>query len=217
MKQEYFDIYNENMVLIGTEPRSKVHKEGYWHKTFQCWFICDEGEKRYILFQKRHADKDTYPNLLDITAAGHLSAGETVVDGIRELKEELGLDIKFEELISIGVIQEKKVEENFIDAEFGNVFLYNCKIPIEEFILQAEEVVGMFKINLEDVIDLFENRKKYIDADGYEINRLENRQHMKLRLSKADFVPHDRNYYKKVFEAAREKKEIKNNFKPAFI
>ncbi|WNQ12825.1 NUDIX domain-containing protein [Paenibacillus aurantius] len=54
----------------------------------------EQGEP-CLLLQRRHPGKDTYPGLFDITAAGHLEAGENVSDGIRELKEELGTDLFF--------------------------------------------------------------------------------------------------------------------------
>jgi isopentenyldiphosphate isomerase len=202
MKQEYFDIYNENMEHIGTELRSVVHKKGYWHKSFQCWFVCKEGSEEYILFQKRHADKDTYPNLLDITAAGHLSAGETVQDASRELQEELGIAVDFKELQPLGIFREEKVEINFIDRELGNVFLYCCEMPMEDFTLQADEVVGMFKAKLKETIMLFHKKQDSIIIEGYEINASGSKKKVNLKVSLKDFVPHDLNYYNKVLEAA---------------
>jgi isopentenyldiphosphate isomerase len=202
MKQEYFDIYNENMEHVGTQLRSVVHKKGYWHKSFQCWFVCKEGSEEYILFQKRHADKDTYPNLLDITAAGHLSAGETVQDASRELQEELGIAVDFKELQPLGIFKEEKVEINFIDREFGNVFLYCCEMPMEDFTLQADEVVGMFKAKLKETIMLFHKKQDSIIMEGYEINASGSKKKVNLKVSLNDFVPHDLNYYNKVLEAA---------------
>lgn len=49
--------------------------------------------------QRRCATKDSNPNMLDISSAGHLSAGDDSLDGaIREVKEELNLDVNKEEL-----------------------------------------------------------------------------------------------------------------------
>jgi isopentenyldiphosphate isomerase len=202
MKQEYFDIYNKNMEYIGTELRSEVHKKGYWHKSFQCWFVCEEGSDGYILFQKRHADKDTYPSLLDITAAGHLSAGETVEDAARELEEELGVAVDFKELIPVGVFREEKVEDSFTDREFANVFLYYCPISIDDFKLQEDEVVGMFKAKLKDAKKLFDKKLDYITLEGYTIDTLTGKQQAKLQVSLRDFVPHEVKYYSDILHAA---------------
>jgi isopentenyldiphosphate isomerase len=201
MTIEYFDIYNENMEFIGTKPRSEVHKKGYWHKSFQCWFVFKEADKQYILFQRRHAAKDTYPNLLDISSAGHLSAGERLEDGVRELEEELGVKVLYSDLIPLGVIVEQKREDYFIDNEFANVFLYNCKIPMEKFKLQAEEVTGMFKLELEKVIALFEGEVKAVRAEGYEINEAGENRTRDILVSIKDFVPHGHSYYKKILNS----------------
>jgi len=203
MNLECFDIYNENMEHIGTELRTVVHKTGLWHKSFQCWFIFEENGKYYMLFQKRHTDKDTYPNLLDITSAGHLSAGEKVEDGVRELKEELGIKIKFEELIPLGVIIEKKSEESFEDNEFANIFLYICNTPMEEFRLQAEEVTGMFKADIDDVINLFSDKVRNIKIEGYDVNEKGIKIFSKIIASKNDFVPHGEEYYLKILSEAK--------------
>jgi isopentenyldiphosphate isomerase len=201
---EYFDIYNENMEYIGTKLRSEVHEKGYWHKSFQCWFVFREDNKDYILFQRRHAKKDIYPNLLDTSSAGHLSAGENLADGVRELEEELGLKVRYEELKPLGIIVEQKEEDYFIDNEFANVFLYNCQIPMEEFKLQVEEVTGMFKLEIDQVFDLFEGNLKNIRAEGYELK--ENGEHNPISISVEvkDFVPHDLSYYKKILSSAKQ-------------
>lgn len=204
MRVELFDIYNENMELIGIKPRSEVHKKGYWHKSFQCWLMFKENGKDYLLFQRRHPSKDTYPNLLDISSAGHLSAGETIEDGVREIEEELGIAVRYGELIPLGVIVERKKEENYIDNEFANIFLYHCQIPMEEFKLQAEELTGLFKILIVDLIELFEGRIQSIKATGFELDKNGNNQPLDLYVSAKDFVPHGLSYYRTIFNEAKD-------------
>jgi hypothetical protein len=62
METEQLKIFDENRNPIGVASREDVHRLGYWHETFHCWFV-------------------------DITAAGHLMADESVEDGVREIKE----------------------------------------------------------------------------------------------------------------------------------
>lgn len=98
MTPERFDIYDNQQKWIGTAPRNEVHAKGYWHRSFHCWIVRDEGDQRMILFQRRRDIKDTFPGYYDITATGHLTAGEQAQDASRELEEELGVHTSFEAL-----------------------------------------------------------------------------------------------------------------------
>ncbi len=86
---EYIDIFDENNNPTG-EIKEKVqaHEDGEFHRTAHVWVINDNNE---LLLQKRSASKKSHPNCWDISGAGHIREGESVIDGaIRELKEELG-------------------------------------------------------------------------------------------------------------------------------
>lgn len=59
--------------------------------------------------------------MLDISSAGHLQAGDNSLSGvIRELKEELNLDVKPEELQFIKTLKRSlKYTATFVNNEFG--------------------------------------------------------------------------------------------------
>ncbi|WP_367582529.1 NUDIX hydrolase, partial [Shouchella clausii] len=99
-----------------------------------------EHDQEYIYFQYRSNDKKDYPGLLDITAAGHLMSHESVMDGMREVEEELGIHVDFADLVPLGVIEYMAEKENFIDKELAHVFLYDSVHALEEFNPQLEEV-----------------------------------------------------------------------------
>ncbi|MDP4178246.1 MAG: NUDIX domain-containing protein [Bacillota bacterium] len=200
MKKEFLDIYdNYNMDIA---EREEVHKKGYWHETFQCWIVKKENEKDFILFQKRQKSKKTFPDKFDITAAGHLIAGEGPEDGIRELTEELGINAAFEDLTHAFVIEQVLYGEDFIDKEYCNVFLYKCDKELKDYKLQLEEVSGLVKIELKDIIKLFNDEIKYVSAEGILLDDYGNKSDVNLDLYKEDFVPHNNGYYEKIFEAA---------------
>ena len=115
MSKEYFDILDDMGNKTGkTKSRSEVHRDGDWHKAVHIWILNDEGE---VLLQRRCATKDSNPNMLDISCAGHLSAGDDSLNGaIRELKEELNLDVNPEELQFIKTIKRSsKYTSTFIN------------------------------------------------------------------------------------------------------
>lgn len=90
---EYFDVLNEKGEYTGkVESREICHKEGLWHKAVAVFVVNSKGQ---VLLQKRSAKKKMWPNMWDITAGGHVDSGEFGFESIiREIKEELGVDIE---------------------------------------------------------------------------------------------------------------------------
>ncbi len=97
---EHLDIYDvTNTVHLGVKSRPDVHRDGDWHRAFHLWIFNSRG----VLLQRRALAKDAFGGMLDATAAGHLTAGETVAEGIREVEEELGVTYAIEDLTDLGV------------------------------------------------------------------------------------------------------------------
>jgi isopentenyldiphosphate isomerase len=208
MENEKLKIFDEHGNQIGIATREEVHRIGHWHEAFHCWFVSKEDDIDYIFLQLRSDMKKDYPNLLDITAAGHLLADETVKDGIREIKEEIGIDVSFNELISLGVVQYCVIKENFIDNELANVFLYESNNTFDEFILQKEEVSGIFKAEFDDFYRLLLGESENIRVNGFEIDSVGNKVLVDKIVDRSEFVPHEKFFYQSVVKLIRQK--IKN-------
>ncbi|PYI52080.1 NUDIX hydrolase [Paenibacillus flagellatus] len=201
MKNEIFDIFDERMNRIGTASRSETHARGLWHKTFQCWIVARGPQGPSVLFQKRHPDKDTNPNLYDITCAGHLLAGETVEDGVRELEEELGVRASFADLIPIGVMPVEMEGAQWIDREFYHTFLYACDQPLDSYAMQPDEVVGLVRIDAAEASRLFAGQTGEVEAIGVETGKDGLPSPVRRLLRVRDFVPHGTAYYNRVLDA----------------
>ncbi len=194
---EYFDIYDEKQRPIGVKERVAVHRDGDWHKVFHCWVIYrGEDGVDYIVMQKRAPDKDTFPNLLDISAAGHYQAGEDIRDGIREVQEELGITVDFEELVPLGQHVGVAQYENLIDRQFCDVFLLVHKQDIHDYQYQKEEITGLVVFSLQDGLKLFDGQVRAIPAKavGLGVNELD--------ISETDFVPRTDDYIIDVMKLA---------------
>lgn len=200
MEEELLRIFDKDRNAIGTESRHEVHKYGYWHETFHCWFVSSDEETEYIYLQIRSASKKDYPNLLDITAAGHLLATETVTDGTREVEEELGIGISFKELIPLGIIDYSIVNGELIDKELANVYVYNSPISMKDFILQAEEVSGVVRTPFKSFADLWTGKSNELEIEGFEVDEAGKRTLVNKLVKKDSFVPHENTYYEKVIE-----------------
>ncbi|MEI4770238.1 NUDIX hydrolase [Psychrobacillus sp. FJAT-51614] len=198
MENEMLRIFDENRLEIGTATREEVHRLGLWHETFHCWFISRKEGKEYIYLQIRSDHKKDYPSLLDITAAGHLLATEKVVDGIREVQEELGIEVTFDEFVSLGVIDYSITTGELIDKELANVFMYNNNINFEDFNLQVEEVSGIVRADFKQFAALWTNEVSSIEIEGYQLNDFGERIPLIKIVEKDAFVPHENSYYKAV-------------------
>jgi isopentenyldiphosphate isomerase len=201
METEQLKIFDKARKEIGVASREEVHNKGYWHEVFHCWFVSNDD----LLLQLRSERKKENPSLFDITAAGHLLANETVADGVREVKEELGVDVAFEELRSLGIIDYCSIQGTYIDNEIANVFLYKCDMEMEEFNLQKEEVAGIVKVDFNDFRQLWTGKKDVIRVAGYEVKADGSKHLINQLVGRDQFVPHPAGYYQTIIEKIDEK------------
>lgn len=187
MNEELIMACKEDGTPIGIETREEVHKKGLWHETFHCWILEIKDGKPYIHLQLRSSDKKDFPNLLDISAAGHILAHESIEDGVREIEEELGIHVQFEELVSLGIIKDQLVVNDFIDNECCHVFLYKTMQNLDgAYRFQKEEVAGMSKFAFQDFYDLCTGTTERIQSVR------------ELSITLSDIVPHGPSYLERV-------------------
>lgn len=181
---ELLKVFDENYRYMYNEDREKIHEAGLWHETFHCWLV--DGTNVFI--QKRSSSKKDFPSLYDITAAGHLLADEEIMDGIREVEEELGIHVDPSKLKRMGFVRDVIRLPDFIDKEFANVFLYQSTFAPNEFTLQQEEVESIHSVPITDVQSLFRG-----EVDGIIFGN-------EISLTLSDFVPHETTYFQAVAE-----------------
>ncbi len=194
---EILDIYDENLVKLGSKDREAVHRDGDWHRVFQCWITYQRGGEGYLVMQRRAAGKQFYPNLLDTSAAGHYTSGETIQDGLREVREELGIDATFDQLIPLGSRVGIARKGNLVDHEVADVFLLVHDKDIREYHLQPEEVSGVVTFKIEDALAYLAGQRQSIPAlaVGHGSETVE--------LDRADFIPTIDRYLEKILVVAR--------------
>lgn len=157
---EYIDRVTETGAPTGQVVlKSEAHKNGWFHNTIHLWLFTAKGD---ILLQQRSHKKAIYPLLWDVSAAGHIDAGESFeTAAIRETHEELGLLLKPTDLIKIGVNKHETAYANdtILDNEFHHVFIAELKVPITKLTVQEEEVEAIKLVTLQDFTVLLENSK----------------------------------------------------------
>ncbi len=151
---EYIDIFDKNNNPTGEiKEKTKAHEEGNFHRTAHIWIMNDNKE---LLLQKRSATKETHPNCWDISGAGHIRAGETVIEGaIRELKEELGVEANENDFKFIAIVKNIKNPQN---QEFAYVYLLESSNTIKDYIFEDNEVSEVKYVYFEDLEEMVANR-----------------------------------------------------------
>ncbi len=203
METEIVTIFDEDMQKIGVKMRKEAHAQGYWHETFHCWFTREDAGKTYLLFQRRALQKKDFPGKLDITAAGHLLAGEQVVDGIREITEELGVALSYEDLQSVGIVKEQIILNDFIDKEFCHVYTYKYAGTIDSFVLQAREVAGILQIEIDAFAQLVHGETEIVRGVGYNVETDGSKTLIDANYSLSDICPHSKQYFSKLIQAVK--------------
>lgn len=174
---EFLDIWDDFGQPTGQVcNKSLAHQKGFFHPTVHIWFYTSTPS---LLLQKRGSNKETFPNLWDVSVAGHVAAGESILEGaLREVLEEIGLQLNTDDLRLIDVRKNINQFSNGItDCEFQHVFLAEFKTDIKALKIQTEEV---------DAVRLF---------TFDELETCRRKQHPIFSI-----VPADMNYYRYVMD-----------------
>lgn len=160
--------------------RFMMHRDGMLHGTSHVWLVRPNEKSGFdLLLQKRSAHKDAYPGCYDTSSAGHVPAGSGFLESaVRELYEELGVWVREEDLIFIGLREEEEEAvfhgKPFLNHEVSHVYVCTDPVREEELGLQEEEVESVLWMDFEECL----SRMK----DGTLINCLNEKElHMLAR------------------------------------
>ena len=150
---EWLDGFDANYRPIGKVSRQRAHAEGIWHRTFHAWIA--RPAERELLFQLRSESKATHPGKLDVSCGGHIASGESPEDGVRELREELGLDWGIGDLSALGFKIDVCDEGPLKNREFAHVYMGACGQALEDYDLMDGEAAGLAAFGLEELEAFF--------------------------------------------------------------
>jgi hypothetical protein len=131
-----------------------------------------------------------------VTVGGHLKVGESALDGLREIVEELGLSVSADELISLGTRRVERRIPAGLDREFQEVFMLTRSLSLEDLRLQEEEVAAVVRLHLDNVEALYKGAG--VPAEEWTGGR---KSPVSVRL--ADFVSEEDSYLLRAAWAAR--------------
>jgi isopentenyldiphosphate isomerase len=144
MKSRSFQLYDEqgNPLDNAHAPKGEVLRDGLLHAAAHMWMWRRNQGRIEVLLQRRASIMLTYPNLLDVSAAGHLDGGEDpLTTAMRETKEEVGIAISASQLLLIAVVRCRLLvgDTGMVENEFQWVYL--VELPVDtSFTLGQDEV-----------------------------------------------------------------------------
>lgn len=170
MTDELLDVVEPTGAILRQELRSVVHRDGLWHQTFHC-LVVRSGSPARVVLQRRRAGTTSFPGRLDISVAGHLGAGEEPLQGIRELREELGIDVDPARLVSLGRRMLADDGGEGRNREIAHVYLLVDDTPLVDFNLDPDEIGGLVELSIVDLLAMLEDpmlsvQGQAIDASG---------------------------------------------------
>ena len=161
--EELFDIYDINRNKLGKvgDRYSYVFKEGEYHIVTDIFIFNSNNE---LLLTRRAPNKKG--GLLWEATGGSVLAGEESIDAIiREVKEELGLSIKKEELI---LLKELRRDEK-ISPRFKDLWTIRKDIEIKDLVLQKEEVMDAKWVDIEEFKEMV-NKGEVVETIDFDEN-----------------------------------------------
>ena len=182
---ELFDILDKAGNKTGRiKPRDLVHQEGDLHGAFHLNVYSIADDVPYMLLQKRASDKDLGAGLYDVLVGGHYAVGETIIDGVREAKEEVALDVPLNDIVAatlnplsqsgnilyLGKMHDRHADlsKGVTNNELRDIFLYREDQPLSSYTLQEEELDGIVRVPVRSLISLLDGSlNELVSVEGY--------------------------------------------------
>ena len=151
---ELIEIVDENGNFTGQiMDKEEAHDKNLLHNEVGIFIINDEGK---VLLQKRSANKRFSPNKWGL-CAGHVEANESLENAaLREIKEEVGLDITSKELIPYG---EREITISDSNSHITYFYYIRCNKKENEFAIQTEELSEVKWFNIDEIITMIKEGK----------------------------------------------------------
>lgn len=145
---EFWDVYDIHRNKTNrTWIRGEEPQPGDLHVVVHVCIFNSHGE---MLIQQRQPFKEGWPNLWDLTVGGSAISGDTSQEAAqRELYEEIGLEMNFEQL-------RPHLTINF-EKGFDDIYLIEENIELDNLSLQYEEVQAVKWASKEEIITMIKN------------------------------------------------------------
>ena len=149
---EYWDLYDKNRKKINkTVKRGDPLQDDEYHLVVNAWIKNDKNE--FLITQRSENKKFAF--MWECTG-GSVLQGETSIEGaIREVKEELGIDVDK----STGKLIGTTLRYYPNCSDIFDVWLFTSNVPLSDVKVQEEEVCNVMWASIDEIKKLREDKK----------------------------------------------------------
>jgi isopentenyldiphosphate isomerase len=152
---EVLDVLDQHGEPTGeTKTRAAIHRDGDWHRAFHLWVVHPDG---CVLVQRRARTKDLAGGKIDVSVAGHVRPGETVLDVLREAEEEIDLTLRPGALeFLLTQRSERRYPDGAVDREFQDVYATLVEDrELTDYALDCDEVTVLYEAPLARLVAFY--------------------------------------------------------------
>lgn len=159
---ELLNVYNDNNEYMNIKKdRNEVHDNGLWHREI---LVIVVNEKNQVLLQKRSYKRRHLPGKWAL-CAGHVISDDTEkATAVRELKEEIGLNVLQKDLKLIDIY--KKGDPT--NKKFSYIYLHKTNKKIKDFKIQTNELTDIKYVPIKKLIKMILDNDKHLAFGGDE-------------------------------------------------
>jgi isopentenyldiphosphate isomerase len=160
--RELIDTYDEQWTRAGSKERAAVHRDGDWHRCFHCVITSGDHDMPRLMLQRRALEFVDYPGLIDVSVAGHLRAGEGLIEATtREIAEELGVLVPFSSLRFLGEYPLVVRTSGLWARELTDVFAVRDDRAPDAYDYDPTEVASLVALDLGQAVDLWRGERTH--------------------------------------------------------
>ena len=170
---ELLDVVDEHGNFTGeVMDREKVHDLNLLHWEVAVFII---NKNKEVLLQKRAATKRFNPNKWGL-CAGHVDSGEGIEDtALREVEEEIGLELDANDL---NVLEKMEVNKRDSNSHITRIYYVICME--DNFKIQKEELSEVKWFKIDDIIEMIKNNDDSLTLKSDRLYLLEKLKDLKV-------------------------------------
>ena len=151
---EIWDLYNENRELLGKDHirGEQLPIDGY-HLVVHVWIRNSKGE---YLISQRSANRTAFPLVWECVDGSVLKGEDSLQGALREVKEEVGVDL-LPEKGQVILSDIKKIEFGKVVNKIVDVWLFEYDGEVDLANATTDEVAQVTWMNREQIKELFEH------------------------------------------------------------